>query len=100
MKRRRRTQERVPCPHCGEYIATSSTFCRHCGSDRQTGWAGEEEIAYQSVELPEDEESLEKHSRQVRADRWTRTGAILGLVAMAILTGVAVLVITALARGC
>ncbi len=28
----------VPCPHCGEHIDASASFCRHCGSSDADGW--------------------------------------------------------------
>jgi hypothetical protein len=41
------------CPHCGEPVPADAISCRHCGSDAETGWGSEEEISYQSVDLPE-----------------------------------------------
>jgi zinc ribbon protein len=99
MKSRRRLREQAPCPHCGEYIPTDSSFCRHCGSDRETGWADDEEIAYQAVELPE-EESDERDGAGRARQRWVRRGAYLALIAMAIAVGLVTIVVIALARGC
>ncbi|MGH9363129.1 MAG: zinc ribbon domain-containing protein [Thermoanaerobaculia bacterium] len=45
------------CPHCGEPIDEEATFCRHCGSDAETGWNPDAE--YLSLELPEDDEENE-----------------------------------------
>lgn len=39
------------CPHCGETLARNARFCRHCGSDEETGWSPD--VEYHSVELPE-----------------------------------------------
>jgi hypothetical protein len=41
------------CPHCGAQVAVGSTSCRECGSDASTGWQDEEEVDYQSIDLPE-----------------------------------------------
>ena len=46
------------CPHCGEPIAEDATFCRHCGSDAETGWNPDAD--YYSMELPEEDEEEEK----------------------------------------
>jgi len=42
------------CPFCGEPIEDDATFCRHCGSDAETGWNPDSD--YLSLELPEDDE--------------------------------------------
>ena len=41
------------CDHCGETLSATAIACPECGSDAQTGWADEEEIQYQSVDLPD-----------------------------------------------
>jgi len=52
------------CPHCGATFPEGRLSCPECGSDSETGWKSQEEIDYQSVELPEwDEEP-----------RWTPEG--------------------------
>ena len=50
MNRRRETFE---CPHCGGAVPIGRPACPHCGSDERTGWKSEEEIQYQSVEIPD-----------------------------------------------
>lgn len=45
------------CPHCGSEIKDDATFCRHCGSDKNTGWKEGAEFA--DEELPDYEEILE-----------------------------------------
>ena len=49
-KRRRTTFE---CPHCGAAVAVGARACRECGSDASTGWQDEQEIDYQSVDIPD-----------------------------------------------
>lgn len=51
--RRKRPVETFECPHCGEPVKVGALACRECGSDVQTGWQSEEEIDYQSLDLPE-----------------------------------------------
>lgn len=41
-----------PCPHCGEELPEAARSCPHCGSDAETGWLDDEEIDYQSLDLP------------------------------------------------
>lgn len=45
------------CPHCGAELKDDATFCRHCGSDKNTGWKEGAEFA--DEELPDYEEILE-----------------------------------------
>jgi len=33
------TNEKVPCPYCGEMIPKNAQSCSFCGSDEQTGWS-------------------------------------------------------------
>ena len=42
------------CPHCGELIEENASFCRHCGSDEETGWNPDAD--YLSLELPEEDD--------------------------------------------
>ena len=52
------------CPNCGESFPAGRLACPECGSDAETGWKDQEEIDYESVELPEPEED-----RKPRADK-------------------------------
>lgn len=68
MSRRDRPTE--PCPHCGEPVRVGAPVCRHCGSDAETGWADPEEIAYQSVDIPDvygEEEPAPRRGRRLLA---------------------------------
>jgi hypothetical protein len=52
MKRKPR-REIFECPNCGADVPLGAAACRECGSDSSTGWQSEEEIDYQSLELPD-----------------------------------------------
>ncbi len=41
------------CPNCGEVFSADRLACPECGSDENTGWKDSEEIAYQSVDIPD-----------------------------------------------
>jgi uncharacterized membrane protein YvbJ len=49
---RRRRREIFECPNCGADVAVGAKVCRECGSDASTGWQSQEEIDYQSEDLP------------------------------------------------
>jgi len=54
MKRKPKAQPRTfACPHCGAEVRQGARVCRECGSDADTGWQGDEEIDYQSLDLPQ-----------------------------------------------
>ncbi len=55
MARRRETEE---CPECGAEFRKGRLACPECGSDAQTGWKSEEDIQYESVEIPDTYEEL------------------------------------------
>jgi len=55
------------CPHCGEPIEQDATFCRHCGSDSETGWNPDAD--YYSVELPEGDEDEDVQERRHEPSR-------------------------------
>lgn len=42
-----------PCPHCGADVRAGAKVCKVCGSDAETGWQDEEEIVYQSLDIPD-----------------------------------------------
>ena len=41
------------CPHCGAPVRAGRLSCRSCGSDLRTGWKSEEDLEYESVEIPD-----------------------------------------------
>lgn len=45
------------CPHCGSEIKSDATFCRHCGSDQNTGWS--EGAEFTDLETPDYDEIIE-----------------------------------------
>lgn len=51
------------CPHCGAELKPGATFCRHCGSDKNTGWKDGAEFA--DEELPDYDEILENEFGEV-----------------------------------
>lgn len=76
----------VECPNCGESIPRRALACPECGSDAETGWAGDEEISYQSVEIPE-EWSAEEWSEDGRSTTpgWVRMTALVAAAALVFL---------------
>lgn len=55
------------CPHCGEAVRQGAKVCRACGSDADTGWQSEEEIDYQSLDLPQGWSEDPEHPAAPRA---------------------------------
>lgn len=53
MTRPRRTRRTFECPHCGAEVEVGARACRECGSDASTGWQDDEEIDYQSLDIPD-----------------------------------------------
>ncbi len=62
---KKKVRRTLVCPHCGATFREGRLSCPECGSDAQTGWKSQEEIDYQSVELPEWDDEPE----------WTPLGA-------------------------
>lgn len=81
------------CPHCGADVPAGRAVCRECGSDARTGWLDDEEIDYQSLDIPQgwgpDQEPTRGFAAVMR--RWA-------FVAIAILSAMALLYITVLRR--
>ena len=50
------------CPECGAEYPAGRLACPECGSDAETGWKDEEEIQYQSIDLPNDDWSSQGKS--------------------------------------
>ena len=92
MTRAKRTKppERFPCPHCGADVLVGAKVCRECGSDADTGWQSQEEIDYQSLDLPQGYRRDEEHTSTAlppgRTPRWVVvTALLLVLVLVAVL---------------
>jgi hypothetical protein len=81
MPRRRKVEH---CPECGTEFRQGRKACPECGSDAQTGWKSEEEIQYQSVQIPDTYEQLVGEvppKRNLRSIIYT-LAAILALLGM------------------
>ncbi len=76
-------RQTTECPHCGEIISIRALACPECGSDASTGWASEEEIGYQAVEIPEEwpEGGYEPDGRSI-TPRWIRMTALAVVASM------------------
>lgn len=68
MKRSRR-RELFECPNCGADVPVGAAACRECGSDARTGWQSSEEIEYQSLELPENDDEDDDEAARERGTR-------------------------------
>jgi len=89
-----RTRPTKICDHCGATLRASALACPECGSDARTGWADEEEIQYQSVDLPDLEDvpewSPEREDRGslpgwVRVTAWAAVAGFLLLLLIRLL---------------
>jgi len=54
-------REIFACPHCGADVPLGAKACKECGSDATTGWQDEQEVDYQSVDLPQGYAGDEDH---------------------------------------
>lgn len=52
-RRSKPKREFFACPHCGADVPVGAKACKECGSDATAGWQSEEEVEYQSLDLPE-----------------------------------------------
>ena len=50
---KRGKRETEICDECGAEFRKGRLACPECGSDAQTGWKDEEEIQYESIEIPD-----------------------------------------------
>ncbi len=74
-------KESPPCPHCGAPVPARAKSCRECGSDAGTGWAPEERIGSESVDLPEQELDPEEYREFLQKEGLSRRkGRGLGLL--------------------
>ncbi|MCA8978082.1 MAG: hypothetical protein KDC98_25370 [Planctomycetes bacterium] len=87
MRRRAKPRrELFECPHCGADVVLGAKVCRECGSDADTGWLDEEEIGYQSLDLPSGYSDRPDHpgaGRSERLPRWVVVTALVVVVAFA-----------------
>lgn len=84
--RRNRRREIFECSHCGADVPVGSAACRECGSDAGTGWQSQEEIDYQSLDLPAgyatDDEGHPGQVLTTRSRPWIAVVALLLVVAL------------------
>ena len=52
------------CPNCGEYVPAGAFSCSACGSCPESGW--NEDSIYDGLDLPGEEESMEKEKDPVK----------------------------------
>ena len=72
------------CPHCGASFPRGRLACPECGSDESTGWKSQEEIDYESVEIPD--HWPEEPVRGGPLPRWLLlAAAVAALIAFALL---------------
>lgn len=67
------------CPECGAVFPHGRLACPECGSDAETGWKNEEEIQYQSVEIPD---GWPPEAPTGRGIPWMMIAAVLALIGM------------------
>lgn len=72
------------CPNCGESFPAGRLACPECGSDAETGWKDQEEIDYESVELPEPEGDHEARAEGTRLFS-PRVVAVVAIVVLIVL---------------
>ena len=76
----------VECQHCGALFRKGRLACTECGSDARTGWAAQEEIDYQSVEIPDFYEDPESGGpRLTKARALAVVLALVGAMTLALL---------------
>jgi len=49
---KKRDEDTVACPNCGEQIKRNAAACPHCGSDERTGWS--DATYLDGIGLPDD----------------------------------------------
>jgi len=82
---RRRRREIFECPNCGADVAVGAKACRECGSDAATGWQSQQEIDYQSEDLPQGYSDDPEHPGALPARRnrlWVMLVAIVAALAL------------------
>ncbi len=69
------------CPACGTEFKAGRLACPECGSDANTGWKSQEEIDYQSIDIPDPDDfdfEYAMHGKKAMP-RWMLVAAILAL---------------------
>jgi hypothetical protein len=86
------------CPHCEAKVPRGAKACPECGSDDRTGWASDEELDYQGVEIPDayDPERWEREAEERAAKAPGRR--LLGVAALLVAAPVAIALLERLAR--
>ncbi len=76
------------CPQCGALVRVGRLACPECGSDARTGWQDQDEVDYQSVEVPD---GYGPDEPVPRASPWSRWWCrlLLVLTALALLWAIA-----------
>ena len=67
------------CPECGAVFPRGRLACPECGSDAETGWKNEDEIQYQSVEIPDGWPPESQNGPKIP---WGLIAAVLALLGM------------------
>lgn len=76
------------CPHCEARVPKGARACPECGSDDRTGWASDEDLDYEGVEIP-DSYDPERWEREAEERERKRPGPRL----LAVVVGVTLLVV-------
>ena len=71
------------CPQCGTEVRAGRLACPECGSDARTGWQEQEEIDYQSVDVPDG--YAEPHRLPRRRSLWPTLVVVLLALALLLL---------------
>ena len=62
-----KSDDMVPCPHCGEAINKNAPACPHCGSDEMTGWS--ENNYLNGIDLPDEDDYEEIRQNEFEGEK-------------------------------
>lgn len=62
-----KSDDLVPCPHCGEEINKNARACPHCGSDEMTGWSKDNYL--NGIDLPDDNDYEEIRQNEFEGEK-------------------------------